>query len=107
MEIKEKTRQLSITANTSNGEINYDLNYNIKDGELTSLNGTVSKIVKAKVGDTAPTSPLNLGSFSIGISVDNPTINLNLNDNCVISDKQAVLADIYTIMDELKTIANA
>lgn len=106
MEVQEKSRQTSITAGTTNGDINYDLNYNIQDGKLTYLNGTVSKTVQSKVGDTAPAANVNLGSFSVGISVDNPTINLNLNADCALADKQAVLADIYTIMYELKTIAN-
>jgi len=98
---------MSIIASTSNGDTNYDLNYNVQGSKLTSLNGTVTKTVQPSDGDVTPANNVQLGSFSVGISVDTPTINLNLNANCAIADKQAVLADIYTILDELTTSTNA
>lgn len=107
MEFKEKSRQTSITTSTSNGDINYDLNYNVQEGKLMYLNGTVTHTVQPKDGDITPATTDNLGSFSVGISVDNPTINLNLNASCTIADKQTILADIYTILDELTASVSA
>lgn len=107
MKIREKSRQTGIIADTTNGDINYDLNYNFTGGELTYLNGTVTKTVQQKDGDVTPADNVQLGSFSVGISVDNPIINLNLNANCPIAAKQAILADIYTILDEVITSINA
>jgi len=107
MEFKEKSRQTSIVTSTNNGDFNYDLNYNVQGNKLTSLNGTVTKTVQPKDGDATPATTANLGSFSVGISVDNPIINLNLNASFTIADKQTILADIYTILDELTASVSA
>jgi len=102
MKIREKSRQTGIIADACNGDINYDLNYNIQGSELTSLNGIVTKTAQQKDGDAIPANNVQLGSFSVFSCADNPTINLNLNADCALTDKQAILADIYAILDELK-----
>jgi len=58
MEFKEKSRQTSVITGTSNGAINYDLNYNVQEGKLTSLNGTVTKTVQPTDGDATPANKL-------------------------------------------------
>lgn len=95
MKIVKTNQQTNVTATTSNGDMNYQLNYGVQDGKVINLNGTIAK------------KEVNLGSFGMYTQGENPNMNLNLNDNSPIADKQAILGDVYTIYDQLVTELNA
>lgn len=92
MEITKTNELTNVEAKVKIGSVDYTFNYAIKDGRITSLNGSAS------------VEGVSKGSFSAYINTEidgNTNFNFNFNSNTEVLIRSTVVVDVDSIFIEL------